>query len=90
LREDLRIFALDRTRKMSETTQTFIMLPDFSIEDYLGSALGIELGGESQEVVIKFDRHQARWIRERCWHHTQKLEPKSDGSLILTMTVSGL
>jgi len=90
LRRDLRIFALDRIQKISETNQTFTMLPDFSLEDYLCSALGIELGGKPQEVIIKFDPHQARWIRERCWHHTQKLEVQSDGSLILKMTVSGL
>lgn len=90
LRKAVRIFALDRIWEMTETTRGFTVMPGFSLEDYLCSALGIELGGKPYEVVIHFDRHQARWIRERCWHHTQKIEYQPDGSLILTMTVGGL
>jgi len=90
LRQDIRIFALDRIQDLVKTTKNFTILPDFSIEDYLSSAIGIELGGETQEVVIRFDAHQARWIRERQWHHTQQLVFQFDGSLILKITVSGL
>ncbi|MDD2574563.1 MAG: WYL domain-containing protein [Bacillota bacterium] len=42
------------------------------------------------DVAIRFDPHQARWIRERNWHPSQRLEFLEDGSLILTMTVSSL
>lgn len=90
LRKAIRIFALDRILELKNTKESFILPDDFVLEDYLSSALGIETGNLSHEVGIRFDRHQARWIRERRWHHTQKIEPQADGSIILRMTVSGL
>ncbi|MDI6705220.1 MAG: transcriptional regulator [Bacillota bacterium] len=90
LREAIRIFALDRILDLKNTKESFELMDGFVLEDYLSSALGIETGKETQEVCIRFDRHQARWIRERRWHHSQKIEPQADGSVILRMTVSGL
>ncbi|NLC76517.1 MAG: WYL domain-containing protein [Clostridia bacterium] len=90
MRQDIRIFALDRIKELNETANIFTPIQDFSLPEYLQSSLGIEMGENLEEVVIKFDRHQARWIRERCWHPSQVLEPQQDGSLILRLTVSGL
>lgn len=90
MRKAIRIFALDRILDLKNTNDSFETMKDFVLEDYLSSALGIEAGKEPQEVCIQFDRHQARWIRERRWHHTQMIELQDDGSIILRMTVSGL
>jgi len=90
LRKAIRIFALDRILDLKNTEDSFELMGDFVLEDYLSSALGIETGKETQEVCIWFDRHQARWVRERRWHHTQKIEPQADGSIILCITVAGL
>ncbi|MDD2574052.1 MAG: transcriptional regulator [Bacillota bacterium] len=90
LRKAMRIFALDRILDLKNTEDPFVFLKGFVLEDYLSSALGIETGDKPQEVVIRFDRDQARWICERCWHHTQRIEPQADGSVILRITVSGL
>lgn len=89
-RKELRVFAIDRIQELRETGATFTPIPDFSLEDFLGGSLGIEVGEHPEEVAIRFDSHQARWIRERRWHQTQTLKPQPDGSLILRMTVSGL
>lgn len=90
LRGDIRIFALDRIRDLKQTQRHFTKVKGFSINEYFKSALGIEHGEKPKKVTIRFDPHQARWIRERCWHPSQKLEFKDDGSLLLTMTVSSL
>jgi len=37
-----------------------------------------------------FDSFAARWVRERKWHESQRLDEQPDGSLILRFTVSGL
>ncbi len=39
---------------------------------------------------MKYSPYQARWIRERQWHKTQKLSELDDSSLILEMDVEGL
>ena len=90
MRKAIRVFALDRILDLKNTKDSFEPIRGFVLEDYLSRALGIEAGKEPQEVCIRFDRHQARWIRERRWHHTQMIESQDDGSIILRMTVSGL
>lgn len=84
------MFALDRMERLEITERRFAPDPDFSIERYLGDSLSIERGSEPVEVKILFDRHQARWIGERRWHASQQLEKRQDGSVLLSMTVSGL
>ena len=42
------------------------------------------------EVVIRFTPHQARWIRERKWHSTARVEGLLDGGCLLRLRVGGL
>lgn len=90
LRGALRIFALDRVKELGVTEECFMPLEGFILENYLADALGIEIGSKSQEIAIRFDRDQARWASERCWHPSQSIETLADGSIILRVTVSGL
>ena len=89
-RQEVLMFALDRMERLEITEQIFAPDPDFYIERYLGDSLSIERGSAPVEVKILFDRHQARWICERRWHPSQQLETRPDGSVLLSMTVSGL
>lgn len=90
LREAIRIFALDRILDIKRTEKTFVVDPGFLLEEYLEGSLGIEHGEGLHDVTIRFDSHQARWIRERRWHPSQRLEFQDDGSLVLKMTISSL
>jgi len=63
---------------------------NFSIEDFLKDSFNIIRGGETYHVVLKFSPYQARWIRERQWHRSQKLTELDDGGLMLEMDVQGL
>lgn len=89
MRNEVRIFALDRIRRLEVTEDHFEKGSGFSIEEYLGGSMGIELGGEAH-VVVRFDREQARFIRERVWHPSQVTEELEDGGLLLSMDVRGL
>ena len=40
--------------------------------------------------ALKFSPYQARWIRERQWHKTQKLTELDEGGVIMEMDVQGL
>lgn len=90
LRTEVRTFAIDRILDLTETDQHFSLLPDFSLKEFLAGSMGIEAGGAFHEVLIHFDSYQARYIRERRWHESQRIEEKDDGSLILNLEVSGL
>ncbi|MGQ9779333.1 MAG: helix-turn-helix transcriptional regulator [Bacillota bacterium] len=89
LRRDLRIFAVDRIKELSLTAKTFERASEFTIRQYLGLTGGNERGAE-HVVRVAFDPVQARWIRERVWHETQKLTDTPDGGVILEVKVSGL
>lgn len=90
LRGKIRTFAVDRIRKFDVTQEEYKVPPDFDIKDYLAGTWGIEHGTEPQAVRLQFAPEQARWVRERVWHPSQRLEDLPDGSLLMTVTVSGL
>ena len=41
------------------------------------------------EVQIRFDKKVAGYIKEKIWHHSQKIDPKEDGSIIFLAEVAG-
>lgn len=89
LRQEVKIFALDRIQDIRLTGRRFERPEDFSVEEYLGDSWNIERG-EKFRARIRFDPFQARFIRERIWHPSQRIEELEDGSIILNITVSGL
>lgn len=90
LRGDVRIFALNRIIQIDITEQHFQRPSDFSIEKLLQHSFNLIVGGEIYHVVLKFTPYQARWIRERRWHNTQRLTELEDGGLMMEMDVQGL
>ncbi|NLG85033.1 MAG: WYL domain-containing protein [Firmicutes bacterium] len=89
LRRDLRIFSLDRIKELALTEKIFERASEFTIRQYLGLNRGNER--EAEHVVrVAFDPVQARWIRERIWHDTQKLTDTPDGGVILEIRVKSL
>lgn len=89
VRDEIRIFAVDRIRRLEVIDDRYLRPSDFSVEEFLGGSLGIERGGKAR-VVIRFDEQQARFIREREWHPSQVVEELEDGGVTLTMDVQGL
>lgn len=86
-RQDWRDFALTRIQHLRLLEQTFSISPHFDKDTYLKRQFGIEKGGASQEVILKFSARQARWMNEKVWHHTEQKLPQPDGTLILKMQV---
>ncbi|HHW43834.1 MAG TPA: WYL domain-containing protein [Desulfotomaculum sp.] len=89
-RKEMRVFHTGRIEKWEVLREHFARNPGFSAEEWMAQAFSAERGNAPVEVVIRFDPHQARYIRERCWHPTQETEELGDGSLILRLRVGGL
>ena len=89
-RAAIRDFALHRIRRAIITTEAFEIPGDFDPRKYLAAAFAIEKGGRPVEVVIRFTPRQARWIRERKWHSTARVEGLLDGGCLLRLQVGGL
>ena len=88
LRGEVRIFALERIQDLQKTGESFTIPEDFDFEEYMRSSFGI-LRGETMVARIRFSLHTAKWIAERTWHESQKIEWLEDGGLILSMDVAG-
>ncbi|MBP2018703.1 putative DNA-binding transcriptional regulator YafY [Symbiobacterium terraclitae] len=88
LRQDVRIFRVNRILEAQVLSATFDRPADFDLEEYLSAVWGIEFG-PLMRVRVRFDRQVARLVRETVWHPTQRVEEEADGSVVLHMEARG-
>jgi len=88
LRGEVRVFALDRIRLVNVTEQVFEPPKDFSIEKFTANSFGI-IQDELVQVRIRFTGEAARWILDRMWHPSQKIEQQNNGQLTVSYQVAG-
>ena len=89
-RREPRDFLTNRIKAHKRLPSTFQVEPSFSLNTYLETGFLAERAAEPENIVIKFDEYQARWIRERKWHPSQQIEELPAGELILRLRVGGL
>ena len=89
LRPNIRNFHLGRIEEWRVLNQRFEPDTRFSAEQYIAQGFLTEMG-EVINVAIRFDEYQARWIRERRWHPTQRIEALLDGGLLVRFRAGGV
>ncbi|WP_347268605.1 WYL domain-containing protein [Paracoccus sp. (in: a-proteobacteria)] len=83
-------FRFDRIRSAEITGEGFVLSPGFSIEDYAAQGFGVwHDPAQHGEVVWRFLPEVAEHAAGFRFHPRQKLEPQTDGSLIVRFTASG-
>ncbi len=83
----VKTFAIDRFRSFQRSRGEHFEYPaDYDPNDLFANAFGI-IGGQPQEVALRFHRRVAPYIQEREWHPSQQMETLPDGSVRLTMQV---
>jgi len=87
-RQAVRDFAIHRMRRVTITTESYEIPRAFDFRKYMADSFGIEKGGRPVEVAIRFGPTQARWIRERKWHRSARIQEELDGSLVLRLRVA--
>jgi predicted DNA-binding transcriptional regulator YafY len=90
LRQNILNFSVGRIEEWKLQKETFNRDPEFSIGKYMSTAFQAERGKEVVNVVIRFAPQAARYVRERHWHDTQKIEEQNDGGLLFKFQTSGL
>jgi predicted DNA-binding transcriptional regulator YafY len=88
-RKEARVFMLARIQEYQVLEERFSRRSDLEPVAYNQHTFLTEHGSEPYEVVLWFDSYQARWIRERIWHPSQRIEEQEDGGLVMRLTVAG-
>lgn len=84
-----RVFKLARIREWRVLDRQFQRRPDLDPEMYSEPMfMGVHTA-ETHDVALRFDNYQARWIRERIWHRSQRIEEQDDGGVVLRLSVAG-
>ena len=90
LRGGWRRFFLSRMEKAKPLDATFARRPSRQWRHLIDSGFGVFQGDELQDVKVRFSPYAARWVREQVWHPSQRMEEKTDGSLILSVPAADL
>jgi len=82
--KELRTFAVERIQSLSITEERFepIDLP----ADAFANSLGVNQG-TPERIEIVFEPRLARYVKERVWHSSQRIEETPDGALMMTLDV---
>ncbi|MBI4316849.1 MAG: WYL domain-containing protein [Chloroflexi bacterium] len=90
LRQEVRIFKVDRIKDLRLTTKQFDVPFDFDLQSYLGDSWGLMrgVGSGPEQVRLHFSARAGRWVSEEFWHRSQQVEWQPDGSLIFSLEVA--
>lgn len=88
VRNDWRNFALARIKNAVVLDETFSAKPSSTWRPRLEAGYGLFQGDQLTEVVLRFNKFRAGWVRDEWWHPDQKMEEFSDGSLRLAFPVA--
>jgi len=89
LRGEVRMFALDRIKSISETDEHFSLPEGLDLDRRLESSFGV-FSGETESVEIRFSKNVAGYIREKIWHKTQEIKDLPGGAVLFRAHVAGL
>ncbi|HZL44426.1 MAG TPA: WYL domain-containing protein [Verrucomicrobiae bacterium] len=90
LRADIRTFVPGRIQSATTTGKTFPRPERFSLEKRLRGSFGVHSGRGHYHVLIRFSPAVADYVREKRWHESQRLRELKDGSIELSLHLSGL
>jgi predicted DNA-binding transcriptional regulator YafY len=88
MREEVRVFALDRVKLMSVTKDSFEPPEGFSLDEFLRPSFGV-FQGAPVKVKIWFSSGVAGYIKEKIWHESQVIVTRKDGSIVFEAEVAG-
>jgi predicted DNA-binding transcriptional regulator YafY len=89
LRNDVRVFKVDRIRSASQTGCNFTRQQEFDLEAFLGTGWGLMRGLRLpvEDVVLRFHPPASRWVAEERWHDSQEVTPLDDGRIEFRVTI---
>ncbi len=90
LRNDIRTFVPARIKAIKRTGRSFLQPQKFSLERRLRDSFGVHSGRGEFNVVIRFSKQAADYVREKKWHDSQQLRELKHGEVELRLKLSSL
>ena len=82
------VFRVNRITEVQPLPIRFTRRPEYNFAQRHQHAFSVFVGDEVQRVRVRFAKRIAPFIREACWHHSQRLTEEQDGSLLFQVEVS--
>jgi predicted DNA-binding transcriptional regulator YafY len=83
-------FHLSRFRQVLTTGESFTRRAGFELQPWLDRTFGAYQDPRAAEVAIRFTGWAGRYVSERRWHPSQRVESQPDGSVVVRWTVGGM
>lgn len=79
-KEEYHIYSLDRIKELSISSKTFHPAASFNVRQFFSNAFGIYHNSamRAEEVLIKVDAQNAKYIKSLPWHHSQTIVEEND------------
>lgn len=79
-RKGLRVYGLDRVRRLNVTTKSFKMPKGFDVDELFATSFGIYLPGAKAELIkYRVSEKEARFLRDLPMHRSQEEVEHKDG-----------
>ncbi len=82
------VFRVNRISDVRPMPARFTRRPEYNFSQRHQHAFSVFVGDSVQRVRVRFSKQIAPFIREACWHHSQRLTEEQDGSLLFEVDVS--
>lgn len=89
LRREIRTFVLDRINMLQVTDDCFKVPDNFSFDDYVMHSFKV-MQDELYAVTVRISPPWARYIGEKIWHQSQRIQKLIDGGIEISFRVAGL
>ena len=87
LRQEVRMFAVDRIRALTLTNRPCQMPLDFDLDAYVKDTL-VVMRGTPIDIELLFDKPTTAWVKDRQWHPSQQTSVRKDGRLAMSIHAS--
>ena len=87
-KDEIRIYALERMKEVSEMQRTYTIPPSFSAEGYFAPYYGITVDGAPELVRLKVIPREARYLRSLPLHASQEEVETCEEYSIFTLYLS--
>jgi len=87
LRKDVRLFAVERIRTITQTDHPYQMPLGFNVQEYVQDALNV-MRGRRIEVELLFSKRASAWVKDKTWHPSQEIKLLKAGRLKMILKVA--